>query len=368
MSKSVDAGLRATARRPAFAGVSTRPWTAPTLADFGIEDWSKASAEERGKVVASTLLGTNEDGFDLASAVPVVEPGTGRLNAEALRAAMAEKPEGAPEPTVQSAHEMARELLDEHFGDDPIDSAKGRFVAQVMGDVFRRLFRRAPQGEENGPSAQEGLEDDMGANAGGDAAKTKPLVDRIVASGRFGEDDAAWLGALGEDQLGKIAASCCGSTSADGSGSSEVQRAAAAKTATVDKIVAAGVFTDRAWLDAQEPARLEQLLTASTAAKPAEPKTLTEAEWWAQAPAPVRQKFDEIKALEDAESAKLRGEIIAASEFTEDELKGKPLEELRKLHGLARADYSGRGIRAAERKRDTGVSPMPGMKIGSKVA
>jgi hypothetical protein len=116
------------ARRPRFRGTESTPWQAPTFEDYvaalhegedppaRVQD---ASPALKRAIAEHTLLGDPEaDNFRDLSFFPVVNPRTGRLNENALRAVLGGRAAQAdiPASARQSAQAMARRLLNEEFG------------------------------------------------------------------------------------------------------------------------------------------------------------------------------------------------------------------------------------------------------------
>lgn len=140
----------ARARTPTFSGTSEAEWSKPTLADYrtGLDlpdvEWPDLSAEDRGRIVAHTLIGSAQaDTFDGANFFPVVSPGTGDLNANALRNAISRAPQAdISVETAESIQAMARRLLDEEFGDDDDREDYGALEKRVasLEDRVRRLI------------------------------------------------------------------------------------------------------------------------------------------------------------------------------------------------------------------------------------
>lgn len=115
------------ARTPSFQGTEETSWSKPTLADYraGLDlpqdaNWEDLTQEQKRKIVSHTLIGdANAETFAEANAFPVVNPRTGKLNANALRNAIARAPQAnLPEETIESIQTVARRLLDQNFREE----------------------------------------------------------------------------------------------------------------------------------------------------------------------------------------------------------------------------------------------------------
>jgi len=115
------------ARRPQYDGTESTAWQAPTFSDYVAAlapqggtpaTVAEASAALKRRIAAHTLLGDPEAETlrDLAF-FPVVNPATGRLNEQALRAVISGRGSQAaiPEAARTSAQAMARRLLNSAF-------------------------------------------------------------------------------------------------------------------------------------------------------------------------------------------------------------------------------------------------------------
>jgi hypothetical protein len=82
--------------------------------------WADLSTEQRNAIADHTLIGEGSaDTFDEANAFPVVNPGSGKLNENALDAANSRAPQAdISESTAESIQSMARTLLEEEFNRD----------------------------------------------------------------------------------------------------------------------------------------------------------------------------------------------------------------------------------------------------------
>ena len=125
--RGVYKGYLRRARRPKFDGTEETPWSKPTLSDYraGLnlpEDaqWEDLTQAQKQRIVEHTLIGSADaDTFAEANAFPVVNPRTGKLNANALRNAIARAPQAnIPAETAQSIQSVARRLLDENFREE----------------------------------------------------------------------------------------------------------------------------------------------------------------------------------------------------------------------------------------------------------
>lgn len=122
----VAANVLSRARTPTFSGTESTDWSAPTLSDYvaaydgDVEGRSVADMPAAFKrwVAGHTLLGeANADTLRDLSFFPVVNPRTGRLNENALRAVIGGRGSQAQVAAgaKRSAQSKARSLLEEHF-------------------------------------------------------------------------------------------------------------------------------------------------------------------------------------------------------------------------------------------------------------
>ena len=131
------------ARRPTFSGTETTPWSKPTLQDYK-SNWSgnadfgsigDAPMSFKRWVARHTLLGDpNGETLDEVSFFPVVNPATGNLNANALRAVLSGRGAQAdiPETALDSARAMARRLLDSEFSKSETVTPEEKALAIVL--------------------------------------------------------------------------------------------------------------------------------------------------------------------------------------------------------------------------------------------
>lgn len=117
---------RTQARTPEYSGTTSGEWSAPTFNDFasaydGETPDSVADAPSDFTTWAAnhTLLGeATADAFDDLSVFPVVEPSSGNLNANAIRAVLSGRGEQADvsDGALESAQTIAGRLLNDEFG------------------------------------------------------------------------------------------------------------------------------------------------------------------------------------------------------------------------------------------------------------
>lgn len=140
--------VRSKARRPTFKGTETGAWSKPSLADYiaafydGDADSKPSSVGDlssalKGRIAACTLLGdASADTFGELSALPVVNPKSGKLNGAALRnaAARVSQISGITAAAVKSVQSMVSSLLKSEFGSDGKSESKSSKSAR--GDLM----------------------------------------------------------------------------------------------------------------------------------------------------------------------------------------------------------------------------------------
>ncbi len=101
-----------------YKGTETTPWKAPTLADFGESGkWSALTRTKRNEIAAHYLIGTGVlPAFGMLH-FPVVNPKTGKLNENALRAVIGGRGSQlkAPANVINAARKKAYQLLNKEF-------------------------------------------------------------------------------------------------------------------------------------------------------------------------------------------------------------------------------------------------------------
>lgn len=171
----------ATARTPDFSGTSSAEWSAPTLEDYvsaldlgDVEAVSDLTEEQAREITGRTLLGDPAaESFRDLSFFPVVEPSTGELNENALRAVISGRGSQADisADALASAQGMARTLLEEHFDVELEENVDSRTLLERGLDAVRRAFDglagRDNQDEVSAESRREMLENEISEQFGG---------------------------------------------------------------------------------------------------------------------------------------------------------------------------------------------------------
>ncbi len=163
-----------------FSGTESTNWSAPSLEDFDVENskWEDLSKSEKSKVASHFLIGSSSaDSFsDLH--YPVVNPKTGKLNENALRAVISGRGaalKGVPDDTKSAARRRAYKLLNKEFDAD----------LKIPNDLSKN--------NNEGGNMSRKRNDKVGK------------VEQIIANNeKFTEDDKEWLNNLEEEQLDKI--------------------------------------------------------------------------------------------------------------------------------------------------------------------
>jgi uncharacterized protein YdaT len=106
-----------------YSGTENTDWSAPDLSDFDVEgnQWDDLSQSDKAKVAGHYLIGSaSVDSFDDLH-YPVVDPDSGKLNENALRAVISGRGaalQGVSEETKSAARRRAYRLLNEEFDAD----------------------------------------------------------------------------------------------------------------------------------------------------------------------------------------------------------------------------------------------------------
>jgi len=119
---------------------------------------------------------------------------------------------------------------------------------------------------------------------------------------------------------------------------------------------------------AEEPKTLEELMASASEAiraeyeaKIAPPEVNTVDEYVAEAPDEIKEVLTDAVRLQKEKKAKLVTDIVKneRADYTEEELKAKPVAELERLHKLVTADYSGvaGGVRVQTEQKGVPEAP-----------
>lgn len=181
--------------------------------------------------------------------------------------------------------------------------------------------------------------------------KRKETVDALIANGKYVEADRELLTKLPDETFARLTAASEAKPS-----EAEVKAAAEALVAAQAKEAA-----DKAAAEKAEADRL-----AANAAKD-EPKQLTKEEWLKTAPKEVVAVYEEAEKAREQEKSDLVSKIRANSDvFTEDELKARGLDELRKLEKAIapKPNFEGQGLAFSRFQADDKATyaPMPAIK------
>lgn len=154
--------VRGRARRPSFDGTETTAWRSPSLGGM-VDGWIRATgasrpdstavtalpASARRWIASKSLLGNpNADNARELLFFPVVNPSTGRLNRNALRAVLGGRGAQAriPEGAKRSAQNMARRLLESQFEQNADQSALEKAWAAIKA-IASGLDHNPEEGE-----------------------------------------------------------------------------------------------------------------------------------------------------------------------------------------------------------------------------
>lgn len=167
-----------------YSGTESTAWTGPALADFKVKgQWGDLSASERAMVASHFLIGSADAETFGDLKLPVVNPGTGKLNERALRAVISGRGAqvgGVSAEQKAAARRRAYRLLNEEFEADlkmPDSLEKNPTEEAIMAQDEKRHDPCCPE-----------------------------QVELLIQSERtrFGEADRDWLLDMTEDQISKL--------------------------------------------------------------------------------------------------------------------------------------------------------------------
>lgn len=156
--------IRSTARTPDYSGTTSSDWSAPDLEDYGYDSVEDMTQEEKSDVASHSLLGdANADTFAELQFFPVVEPSSGNLNENALRAVISGRGSQADisASAKQSAQNKARNLLEDEFDMDT-EKFKGEIsekeLATLVGNKYDMSTGEALEMLDTLPEVQKHME------------------------------------------------------------------------------------------------------------------------------------------------------------------------------------------------------------------
>lgn len=167
-----------------YSGTESTAWTGPALADFKVEgQWGDLSASERAMVASHFLIGSADAETFGDLKLPVVNPGTGKLNERALRAVISGRGAqvgGVSAEQKAAARRRAYRLLNEEFEAD-------LKVPDNLEESNREEAIMAHEEKRHDPCCPE---------------KVELLIQSEQT--RFDEADRDWLLDMTEDQIAKL--------------------------------------------------------------------------------------------------------------------------------------------------------------------
>lgn len=144
--KQGDDEMKNHAGRIKYDGTESTSWSGPTLADFGVgAKWESCPAQDRAMVASHFLIGTGQAETFGDLKFPVVNPRTGKLNENALRAVISGRGaqvQGVSDSERASARRMAYRMLNDEFdaGLEVPKNLRAVVVAESLGhDLIRGL-------------------------------------------------------------------------------------------------------------------------------------------------------------------------------------------------------------------------------------
>lgn len=360
------------ARRPRFTGTESTAWTAPTFEDyvaalFEGEDpparVQDASPALKRAIAAHTLLGDPEaDDFRDLSFFPVVNPRTGRLNEQALRAVLGGRAAQADIPAAarESAQAMARRLLNSefdagleeermrtHLTDSDIREAVHAALAREAGAAMTFLVVDSIEGTRVIYREGERLKARTFEVTPEGAIRLLDDIVEVTRDTRFHpvEEPTALQRKEHRMKSPAVEQQIAALISTPGSGWTEADRP------ILEAMCEQAVGRLHAHMLAQQAA----LHAAQAQAAPVKPATLEE--WLAQLPEEPRELVTQALEAQKRHRQELTEAILKAesSPWTTEELQAMSLSQLlklkRSLHREA-ADYRAQGLPAASRAAD----------------
>ncbi len=226
-----------------YSGTENTDWSAPDLEDFGVDsNWSDLDKSKKADVAGHFLIGSSSAESFSELHYPVVNPSTGKLNENALRAVISGRGaalEGVPSDTKSAARRRAYRLLNEQFNADlDVPEDLNAYSSQELDEMKEIL-------QKNGYKI---------VKQKNDSTMTKEeKVDKVISTNqKFGSDDKDWLSNLKDEQLDKMLPdetqnnNCCPDK--------------------VDRLIANSKFTedDKEWLLSQKEETIDKMFPEQT--------------------------------------------------------------------------------------------------------
>ena len=284
-----------------YNGTESTPWSAPTLKDFGVDKrWEDLSQSERARIASHFLIGSASAKTFAELHYPVVNPKTGKLNENALRAVISGR--GAAlkgvNPEVKSAaRRRAYRLLNKEFGAKLKIPENLEFVRLEFEELFEEPLYVQKVSESEYILTNVLRKEDM---------KMSKKIDELIGCEctPFGSEDKEWLQNLEDSQIEKI------------------------------EKMAKEVLKKKGEPQVNKEQAIQVLR-----------ESIQKSEDWIEVlPDDLKESVSEGIKMYEAKKAEMVKKIMANSDkFQEDELKTMSLSELDKLASLIKepADYSG---------------------------
>ena len=176
-----------------YSGTESTDWSAPDLEDFDVKssNWDDLDKSKKAKVVGHFMIGSGsaENFADLH--YPVVNPGTGKLNENALRAVISGRGaalKGVSSETKSAARRRAYSLLNKEFDADLEVPENLEFDAD-LSDFAKYQSKIRTRKDKGGKTMTK-------------AEKVESLVNN--ENMKFAKEDQKWLESLEDSQLDKL--------------------------------------------------------------------------------------------------------------------------------------------------------------------
>jgi len=336
------------ARTPSFEGTETISWASvdKTFEAYVAGYYKHSGAEKPENVPArvqdapaamkqwiasKTLIGSSTaETIDDLIAFPVVNPNTNKLNAGALRNAIARAPQAnIPVETQESIQRVARNLLDRHFTN--VESAKDFGFVDFLAKLFS-LSKRDCSCQYDKIYVEE--DNDEG---NGEVLVMNDKVNKLIELGCFEKDDIEILNKLNDAALDKLIAAFENSNKSD-----EVKTEVEAEPVEEEIKSQEQVVSKEA--EEEVPVTEEhEVVLENVEVKDETPKVNSMDEAIDLIPDPWKSEVASAVAFVNEYKKKLIANIAKHSDLTEGEMKDFSVDKLEKLSKAIKADsdYSG---------------------------